>query len=85
MVFQIIFKIHHVLLTPPCTVAGIKPSESVTMATAVGYLYVYVYVCMCVLTYIHVHAHIHTHDPELVKIVLKIFFALIFTGTGNHF
>jgi len=78
-----IFKIHHVLLSPPCTVAGIKPSKRVTMATAKGYLYIYVYVCMRELTYVHVYTH--THNCERVKTILKIFFALIFTGTGNHF
>lgn len=41
MVFQIIFKIHHVLLTPPCAVAGIKPSERVTMATAMIFIYLH--------------------------------------------
>lgn len=68
MVFQIISKIHHVLLTPPCTVAGIKPSERVTMATAIGYLYIYVYVCMCVLTNMHRHTHKHTHTtPDWLR------------------
>lgn len=44
-------------MTPPCTVAGIKPSERVTMATAIGYLYIYVCVCLQIYPYTLICTH----------------------------
>lgn len=49
---------------------------------------VFIYLCICVhacaYVYTHIHSHTHRHT-KLVKVILKILFALIFTGTGNHF